>query len=181
MCMNQVEVLLEKIRINCVRLADRHTRNHLYYKGCSVYFEVPTIILSVFSGSFSVGSDPFIDQESISVITCSISMVITILTSIKLYMKITESSTEEKDLAVQYKVLALDVFKHLTLGKSETEFLNKCYSTYLNLIENSNILNPISKKDELLIIYTNPKNDGTSVNSELTDPSPNIIIDSNNI
>ena len=30
--MNQVEVLLEKIRINCVRLADRHTRNHLYYK-----------------------------------------------------------------------------------------------------------------------------------------------------
>ena len=96
-------------------------------------------------------------------------------------MKITESSTEEKELAVQYKVLALDVFKHLTLGKSETEFLNKCYSTYLNLIENSNILNPISKKDELLIIYTNPKNDGTSVNSELTDPSPNIIIDSNNI
>jgi len=59
--------------------------------------------------------------------------------------------------------------------------LNKCYSTYLNLIENSNILNPISKKDELLIIHSNHLSDGASVNSELTDPTPNIIIDSNNI
>ena len=179
--MNQVEVLLEKIRINSVRLADRHTKKHLYYKGISSYFEIPTIILSVFSGSFSVGSDPFIDQETISVITCSISMIITILTSIKLYMKITESSTEEKELAVQYKVLALDVFKHLTLGKSETEFLNKCYATYLNLIENSNILNPISKKDELLIIHTNLMTDCGSINSDLTESSPNIIINTNNI
>jgi len=182
MYMNQVEVLLEKIRINSVRLADRHTKNHLYYKGVSKYFEIPTIILSVFSGSFSVGSDPFIGQETISVITCSISMVITILTSIKLYMKITESSTEEKDLAVQYKVLALDVFKHLTLGKSEAEFLNKSYATYLNLIENSNILNPISKKDELLLIHSNMMSDGGSINSDLTETSPpNIIIETNNI
>jgi len=179
--MNQVEVLLEKVRVNSVRLADKHTKNHLYYKGVSKYFEIPTIILSVFSGSFSVGSDPFIDQETISVMTCSISMVITILTSIKLYMKITESSTAEQELAVQYKVLALDVFKHLTLGKSETEFLNKCYSKYLNLIENSNILNPISKKDELLIIHSNLMSDGGSINSDLSETSPNIIINNNSI
>ena len=179
--MNQVEVLLEKVRVNSVRLADKHTKNHLYYKGVIKYFEIPTIILSVFSGSFSVGSDPFIDQETISVMTCSISMVITILTSIKLYMKITESSTAEQELAVQYKVLALDVFKHLTLGKSETEFLNKCYSKYLNLIENSNILNPISEKDELLIIHSNLMSDGGSINSDLSETSPNIIINNNSI
>ena len=98
-----IDCLLDKIRLNCIQLTNRHIKNHLYYKGASAYFEIPTIMLSVFSGSFSVGSDPFISQESISVITCSISMVITILTSIKLYMKITENSSQEQELAISFK------------------------------------------------------------------------------
>ena len=77
-----VDNLLDKIRLNCIMLASKHIKNHLYYLNCPKYFEIPVIILSVFSGSFSVGSDSFINQEVISVITCSISMVITILTSI---------------------------------------------------------------------------------------------------
>ena len=64
-----IDSLLDKIRLNCIQLTNRHIKNHLY----------------IFSGSFSVGSDAFIGQETISVITCSVSMVITILTSIKLY------------------------------------------------------------------------------------------------
>ena len=95
-----IDSLLDKIRLNCIQLTNRHIKNHLYYKGASAYFEIPTIILSVFSGSFSVGSDAFIGQETISVITCSVSMVITILTSITLYMKITENSSEEQELTI---------------------------------------------------------------------------------
>jgi hypothetical protein len=79
-----IDSLLDKIGLNRIQLTNRHIKNHIYYKGASAYFEIPTIMLSVFSGSFSVGSDFFITQEVISVITCSVSMVITILTSIKL-------------------------------------------------------------------------------------------------
>lgn len=143
---------LEKIRINSVRLCDKHTKNHLYYKGVSIYFEIPTIILSVFSGSFAVGSNAFMPQQTISVTTCIISMIITILTSIKLYMKITESATAEQELAVAYKLLALDVFKHLSLEEVDNDFVLKCYTKYSNLIENSSILSPVNKKDELLVI-----------------------------
>ena len=60
---HSVDSLLDKIRLNAVYLTNRHINNHLYYKNCSAYFEVPTIILSVFSGSFSVGADPFADQR----------------------------------------------------------------------------------------------------------------------
>ena len=81
-----IDSVLDKIRLNCIQLTNRHIKNHLYYKGATAYFEIPTIVLSVFSGSFSVGSDAFIGQETISVITCSVSMVITILTSVKLYI-----------------------------------------------------------------------------------------------
>jgi len=113
-----VDSLLDKIRLNCIQLTNRHIKNHLYYKGASAYFEIPTIILSVFSGSFSVGSDVLLHQELISIITCSISMVITILTSIKLYMKITENSSQEQELAISFKSLALDIFKMLSFVTS---------------------------------------------------------------
>ena len=62
-----VDSLLDKIRLNAVYLTNRHINNHLYYKNCSKYFEIPTIVLSVFSGSFSVGSDGFLNQELISI------------------------------------------------------------------------------------------------------------------
>ena len=91
---SSIDSLLDKIRLICIQLTNRHIKNHLYYKGASAFFEIPTIMLSVFSGSFSVESDAFIGQETISVITCSISMVTTILTSVKLYMKITENSIQ---------------------------------------------------------------------------------------
>ena len=114
-----VDSLLDKIRLNAVYLTNRHINNHLYYKNCSKYFEIPTIVLSVFSGSFSVGSDGFLNQELISIVSCSISMLITILTSIKLYMKIQENSTQEQELAVSFKTLALDIFKILSLPEED--------------------------------------------------------------
>ena len=172
-----VDSLLDKIRLNCIQLTNRHIQNHLYYKGASAYFEIPTIILSVFSGSFSVGSDPFINQESISVITCSISMVITILTSIKLYMKITENSSQEQELAINFKTLALDIFKTLSLpnedrGIDGLVYLNKIYNKYVNLVENLSILNQMNKKDNLLVIDPKMLNidDGSSLSSYGSNP-----------
>jgi len=173
---HSVDSLLDKIRLNSVYLTNRHINNHLYYKNCSKYFEIPTIILSVFSGSFSVGSDGFLNQELISIVSCSISMLITILTSIKLYMKIQENSTQEQELAVSFKTLALDIFKVLSLPEQDRGidgliYLNKTYGKYVNLVENSQILNKFNKKDQLLVI--DPKLWTNSSNNSLTDEEEN--------
>jgi len=167
-----VDSLLDKIRLNSVYLTNRHINNHLYYKNCSKYFEIPTIVLSVFSGSFSVGSDGFLNQELISIVSCSISMFITILTSIKLYMKIQENSTQEQGLAVSLKTLALYIFKTLSLPEEDRGidgliYSNKTYGKYVNLVENSQILNKFNKKDQLLVI--DPKLLTISSNNSLTD------------
>ena len=104
-----VDSLLDNIRLNTRMLASKHIKKkHLYYLNCSKYFKIPVIILSVFSSSFSVGSEKFMHQETISAVTCTISMLVTILTSTKLYIKITENSSQEQELAIQYKSLALD-------------------------------------------------------------------------
>ena len=51
--------------------------------------------------------------------------------------------------------MALDIFKHLSLEKEDRGvdgliYLNKIYSKYTSLIENSHILNIINKNDKLL-------------------------------
>jgi len=43
-----VDSLLDEIRLNSIQLTNKHIQNHLYYKFCSVYFEIPTIVLSVY-------------------------------------------------------------------------------------------------------------------------------------
>ena len=92
-----VDSLLDKIRLNSIMLASKHIKNHLYCLNCSKYFEIPVIILSVFSSSLSFGTEKFIHQQTISVVTCAISMMVTILTSTKLYTKITENSSHEQE------------------------------------------------------------------------------------
>lgn len=184
---NAVDSLLDKIRLNCVYLTNRHINNHLYYKGIAVYFELPTIILSVFAGSFAVGADPFAEQQTISVINCGISMVITILTSIKLFMKIQENQQTESELAVQFKTLALDIFKMLSLPETDRGidglvYLNKVYSKYINLVENSAILNPMNKHDQLLVI--DPRlliSGGSSISSNEYNNSPIIRTDEDEV
>jgi hypothetical protein len=168
-----IDSLLDKIRLNCVQLTNRHIKNHLYYKGASSYFEIPTIILSVFAGSFAVGSDPFLDQEVISVTNCVISMIITILTSVKLYMKIAESASAEQELAISFKSIALDIFKTLSLpeekrGIDGMVYLNKVYGKYINLVENSAVLNQMNKRDQLLVIDPRmlKSNDDNSISSD---------------
>jgi hypothetical protein len=175
---SSVDSLLDKIRLNCVSLTNRHINNHLYYKNASKYFEIPTIVLSVFAGSFSVGADPFLNQEAVSVINCSISMIITILTSVKLYMKITENSTQEQELAISFKTLALDIFKTLSLpdidrGGEGLLYLNKVYGKYINLVENSAILNNMNKHDQLLVIDPKLLSENSSLDSN--SPKPLII------
>jgi hypothetical protein len=69
-----VDSLLDKIILNYIMLVSKHIKNHFYYLNCSKYFKIPVIIISVFSSSYSVGTEKSIEQQTISVVTCSISM-----------------------------------------------------------------------------------------------------------
>jgi len=63
---NPVDRLLDKIRLNCIHLTNKHINNHLYYKYSEKWFDIPIIILSVFAGSFSVGADPYAEQKPLA-------------------------------------------------------------------------------------------------------------------
>jgi len=90
-------------------------------------------------------------------------------------MKISENSIEEQELAISFKTLALDIFKFLSLspvdrGTDGLVYLNKVYSKYVNLVENSAILNQMNKHDQLLAIDPKLISSGSSIGSGEENP-----------
>jgi hypothetical protein len=79
----------------------------------SKYFEIPTIILSVFFSSFSVGSDPFLRQEMLSLVNCEISMVITILTSVKYICRLQKTRRMRASWQFNFRHYRLIFYKNI--------------------------------------------------------------------
>jgi hypothetical protein len=79
------------------------------------YFDIPIIITSSLAGSFSVGATPYLKQGTISLVSCSASMLITILSSIKLYLNINDNLQSESDMARKFYVLSLEIYKIINL------------------------------------------------------------------
>lgn len=176
--------ILEKIRLNSIKLSNKHRTSALSYQHVSRYFDIPIIILSTISSS--LGSNSMIPDTSKETITLLISMFVTIATSIKLYLNITSNLNQEISLSREYYVLAIDIFKNLNLPLDNrpdpVQYLNDCYSQYVKLIEQSTLNNKI-KKDELLKIESIDESCDTLSSSSSTSsfqnyPSPrrNIII-----
>ena len=151
----EVEDILERVRINCVSLSNRHRETYYEYKILTRYFDLPIIITSTISASFSVGATAYMTQNIVSTVTCSISMFITILSGIKLYLNLDDTIKTEYELSKNFNLLSLDIFKILRLKKEQREidgidYLNTTYNKYTHLIEQSNLLRKRLKHDELI-------------------------------
>ena len=133
------------IRSKSVDLSARHQESFFYYKSCENYFQIPTIVLSVFSSFISVGVSDFVNQPTISTTTASISMAIAILGSIRLYLNLTLNVALELELSKEFHILALDISKELFLPielrkQTQQEFLEAIYGCYVGLLQKSSLI-----------------------------------------
>ena len=93
---DDIENVLGKIRENCIMMSNYHKTRYYYFKGLLKYFRIPTIILSAANSVFSVGLQPYMQQETISLITCMIALFVGIINSVELFLAI--QSTMEQEL-----------------------------------------------------------------------------------
>ena len=150
------EDILDKIRINSINLNKSHMKNYFYYKKLSKYFQIPTIILSSFNSVFSVGFT-YTSQENISSVSALISLIVSIINSVQLYLKIEDNMEQENTISKQYYTLSSDIYKILQLNKEHrpenaNEILDNYYNQYIELLNKSNLLNNNSYSDRLLIL-----------------------------
>ena len=125
--------LLEKIRLNSIMLCEKHKTKFYRYKNYSNYFDLPILVLSCISSPVSVGSQGYMHQQTISLITCIIGMTIGIITSVKLYLNISDTLERENKVSREFYVLSIDVFKCLSLPphrrtEEPLAYLNKIYN-----------------------------------------------------
>jgi hypothetical protein len=140
-----IECILENIRINCVVLAKAHKKRYFHMKYILQYFRLPVIILSGINSIVSVGFQPYLEQKVISMMTCLLALVCSIIGSIELYLAIQKGMENELISQREYYLLGVDIFKTLSLEKSHRpvpakDYLEKQYGVYCKLIENSNTL-----------------------------------------
>lgn len=145
---------LEGIRRKSAKLSTKHTGKFFYYKSCSNYFDIPIIILSVLSSSFSVGTNDFLEQSTISLVSCSVSMVVAILSSVKLYLNISTNTSNELEISKEFHLLSLDIQKTLSLPSDlrkidQLDFLNKSYDTFTVMLQKSSLIKAEEEQERM--------------------------------
>ena len=124
--------------LNCVYRENIHRKQFYYYKGFEKYFQIPLICLSAINSVVSVGLQAYTSQKNVSAINCLLSLLCGIISSIELYLRISETMENEMKMSREFYQLSICIYKFLNLprdARSEDgkEFLNKVYSQYGNL------------------------------------------------
>jgi hypothetical protein len=142
---DDIEKILNDLRQNSVILSEFNNMKYFHLKSYLKYFRIPCIILSAFNSVFAVGLSSFMEQNLVSVINCIISLICGIIVSIELYMQIESSMREEVISCKNYYLLSVDIQKILLLERANRQvkgkvFLDKCFTEYCKLYENSGLL-----------------------------------------
>jgi hypothetical protein len=159
------ENILNSILSNASLMSDHHRTGHLNLDRRLKYYKLPIIILSGMNSIFSIGLSNYMQQETVSVINCLISLVISIIGSIELYLQINKNSDLEMKAYKDFYNLALRINTVLKLDKEHRQedpkiFVQKMITEYENLFNESRVnglehndkLVPLNKSNNLMII-----------------------------
>ena len=148
-----IEVVLEKIKRNSAILSEEHKQTYFRLKNTLSYFRLPLIVISGLNSVFSVGSQNYVKQETISGITCLLSLICSIIGSIELFLSIQKRVENELISSRDYYLLSIDIQKTLLLDREHRpipakDYLEKIYNNYIKLTEQSNLVKR-AVRDEL--------------------------------
>jgi hypothetical protein len=143
---NDIENVLGKIRENCIMMSNYHKIRYYNFKSLLKYFRIPTIILSAANSVFSVGLQPYMGQETISLITCMIALFVGVINSIELFLAIQSTMEQELTTSKDFYILSIDIYKMILLNRNHRSidgktFLDDKYSIYCKLFEGSQLMN----------------------------------------
>jgi ABC-type antimicrobial peptide transport system permease subunit len=166
-----IENVLEKIRKNSSILSEEHKHTYFRLKNTLQYFRLPLIVISGINSVISVGLQQYLEQPTISGITCVLSLICSIIGSIELFLAIQKRVEAELISSREYYLLTIDIQKTLLLNREHRplpakEYLEKIYNTYIKLTESSNLVKK-SIKDALSEVTITPPSTPTRIQSVL--------------
>ena len=157
-----IDKVLDNIRINCVILSKLHKQRYFELLSSLKYYRMPVIILNGINSIFAVGLQPYIYQGTISLTNSLIALTCGIIGSIELYLGIQKRLENDMISQRDYYLLSIDIYKTLSLDKANRpipakDYLEKSYNIYTKLIESSSTLAKV-KGDKLIPITIDLEN-----------------------
>lgn len=152
--------VLEKICKNSSVFSEAHKKNYFRLKNTLQYFRLPLIVISGINSVIAVGMQDYLEQRTISGITCVLSLICSVIGSIELFLAIQKRVESELISSREFYLLAVDIKKTLLLSAEHRpvpakDYLEKIYSNYIKLTEQSNLVRN-RLKDELVDIPLPP-------------------------
>jgi len=150
-----IETILNNLRMNCLRLTEYHRSRYFKLTGLIKWFRLPVIVLSAINSVFGVMMTQFATQQTVTVFTSIISLIVGIIGSIELFLGVQDKLTRELTSSKDHYSLSTVIYKMLSLKKENRHvealnFLDDHFSQYSKLIHESNI------KDEMIYDYLLP-------------------------
>ena len=181
------EILLEQLRQNCVYLNRFHKLRYFYFKKIIMWFRLPTIIISSFASVASGLGREYLSQTDITSVVVLMSLSVSILNSIELFLKINETTILELETSKSYYQLSLNIHKTLRLKRENRKItgldaLEKFYRDYSELYETSALISK-NYPDKLVDIekkknkFFNRPSPSSSSSSSSSTSSNNILED----
>jgi hypothetical protein len=166
---SDIEDILQRIHDNATLMSKYHKRNYLSLKGTLVYFRIPLIILGGANSVFAVGLTAYLEQQSVSLINCILSLICAIITSVELFLGIQAGMEKELTSQREYYLMAVDIQSVLSLDRRHRSvngkrYLEKILSDYNKLFSDSEVIQT-TLSDKLVFIQgavVNPKSEKLS-------------------
>ena len=165
-----VEHVLDNIRLNSGLLSQEHKERYILLKSRLQYFRLPVIVISSVNSIVSIGFQTYIDQATISLVTCFLALLCSIIGSIELFLSIQKHMEKDFSNSKEYYLLSIEIYKTLQLSRERRtsnakEYLEKIYSEYCKLVENSDLIT--KKIEDKLLHITNKGITNVAINIEL--------------
>lgn len=139
---NDIEGVLDKLRLNSSILANYHRKRYLVLKARLKYYRVPIIVFSSVNAVASVCLTSFMSQTYISLLNMFLSLTVGIIGSVEMFLQINRELESSLVNQKEFYILSCDIYKYLALEKinritDERTFLSDQYTRYIKLIETS--------------------------------------------
>jgi len=146
-----------------------HHRAYLMYKGLSMRFTLPVIVLSTITGTANFAQEQFPEnlRGMVPSVIGGLNLIAGLVATIMQFLKINELMENHKAAALSFGLLSRNIRLELALAREERttdglEFVTRCKNEYDRLIEQSpsipsTILSEFEKDYPLDNIFTKPE------------------------
>ena len=146
-----------------------HHRTYLMYKGLSMRFTLPVIVLSTITGTANFAQEQFPEnlRGMVPSVIGGLNLIAGLVATIMQFLKINELMENHKAAALSFGLLSRNIRLELALAREERttdglEFVTRCKNEYDRLIEQSpsipsTILSEFEKDYPLDNIFTKPE------------------------